>query len=134
MGFLVILLLCGVGYLIYWILSIRSREMLFGILRANGMHRGEIFHILINEQIFCGGYSILVGIFIGKWACRMFVPILQNAYMVSDQVLPVRLITDEMDMVRLYVVVGTVLAICLVVLFLLVWKLNVTKALKLGEE
>ncbi len=134
MGFLVILLLCGVGYLIYWILSIRSREMLFGILRANGMHRGEIFHILINEQIFCGGYSILVGIFIGKWACRMVVPILQNAYMVSDQVLPVRLITDEMDMVRLYVVVGTVLAICLVVLFLLVWKLNVTKALKLGEE
>lgn len=76
----------------------------------------------------------MVGIFIGKWACRMFVPILQNAYMVSDQVLPVRLITDEMDMVRLYVVVGTVLAICLVVLFLLVWKLNVTKALKLGEE
>lgn len=134
MGFLVILLLCGVGYLIYWILSIRSREMLFGILRANGMHRGEIFHILINEQIFCGGYAVFAGIFIGKWACRMFVPILQSAYMVSEQVLPVRLITDKLDMIRLYVAVGAVLAVCLLVLFLLVWKLNVTKALKLGEE
>lgn len=134
MGFLVILLLCGVGYLIYWILSIRSREMLFGILRANGMHRREVLHILVNEQMFCGGYSVAAGIGIGRCACAMFVPILQNAYMVSDQILPLRLITDERDMIRLCAAVGGVLIFCLLVLFLLVWKLNVAKALKLGEE
>lgn len=134
MGFLVILLLCAVGYLIYWILSIRSREMIFGILRANGMHKGEIFHILINEQIFCGGFSVAVGIFIGKLACRMFVPILQTAYAASNQVLPMRLITNGQDMVKLYGVTAAVLAVCLMVLFFLVQKLNVAKALKMGEE
>ena len=134
MGFLVVMLLCGVGYLIYWILSIRSRELLFGILRAGGMHKGEIFHILFNEQIFCGGYSVAAGILIGKLTCRMFVPILQNAYTASDQVLPLRLITEEGDLVRLYGVVGTVLALCLLVLLILVRKLNVAKALKMGEE
>lgn len=134
MGFLVVILLCGVGYLIYWILSIRSREMLFGILRASGMHRGEIFHILLNEQIFCGGYSVAAGILIGKLTCRMFVPILQNAYTASDQVLPLRLITDSRDMVRLCGVVGAVLLLCLLVLLVLVRKLNVAKALKMGEE
>lgn len=134
MGFIVILLLCGVGYLIYWILSIRSREMLFGILRANGMHRGEIFHILINEQIFCGGFSVAAGILIGRLACTMFVPILQTAYAASNQVLPLQLITNERDMLRLYGVVAAVLAACLLVLLVLVQKLNVAKALKMGEE
>ena len=134
MGFLVILLLCGVGYLIYWILSIRSREMIFGILRAGGMHKGEIFHILINEQIFCGGFSVAAGIFIGKLCCDMFVPILQTAYVASNQILPLQLITRQQDMIRLYSVTGAVLALCLCILFTLVQKLNVAKALKLGEE
>lgn len=134
MGFLVVILLCGAGYLIYWILSIRSREILFGILRAGGMHKGEIFHILFNEQIFCGGYSLAAGVIIGKLTCRMFVPILQNAYTAADQVLPLRLITDRRDMVRLFGVVGGMLALCLLVLLILVRKMNVTEALKMGEE
>lgn len=134
MGFLVILLLFAIGYLIYWILSIRSREMVFGILRANGMYKREIFHILINEQIFCGGFSVAAGILIGRLTCDMFVPILQEAYAAANQVLPMRLITDNRDLVRLYGVIFAVLAVCLFVLFGLVQKLNVAKALKLGEE
>lgn len=134
MSFLIILLLCAVGYLIYWILSIRSREMIFGVLRANGMFTREIFHILINEQLFCGGFCVLAGILIGKLTCFMYIPILQTAYAASDQVLPMRLVTDGQDMVRLYTVIGAVLIVCLLILFGLVRRLNVAKALKLGEE
>ena len=54
MSFIVVLLLCGVGYLIYFILSIRSRELLFGVLRAMGMRRREVTGMLLLEQIFCG--------------------------------------------------------------------------------
>ncbi len=134
MGFLMTMILCAAGYLIYWILSIRSRELVFGILRANGMHRGEIFHILINEQIFCGGFAVLAGTFTGLLSSKMFVPILQTAYAASNQVLPLRLITQRQDMVRLYGVIGVMLLVCLIVLVVLVRKLDVAKALKLGEE
>ncbi len=134
MGFIVTIILCGVGYLIYWIMSIRSREMLFGVLRACGMHKGELFHMLINEQIFSGVLSILAGIGIGTLTSRMFVPMLQTAYAAANQALPMQLITNTEDMVRLYGVVVGVMALCLTVLILLVFKLNVTKALKLGEE
>lgn len=134
MGFLITILLCAVGYLIYWILSIRSREMIFGILRANGMYKREIFHILINEQIFCGGFSVLAGIVIGRLTCNMFVPILQTAYAAADQALPMRLITNEQDMIRLYSIIAAVLLLCVLILFGLIRRLNVTKALKLGEE
>ena len=134
MGFLVTILLCAVGYLIYWIMSIRSREMIFGVLRACGMHKGELFHMLMNEQIFSGVFSVIAGIGIGKLASVMFVPMLQQAYAAANQVLPMKLITNASDMIRLYGVIAGVMVLCLVVLILLIFKLNVAKALKLGEE
>lgn len=134
MGFMVTILLCAVGYLIYWIMSIRAREMMFGVLRACGMHKRELFHMLINEQLFSGVLSILAGIVIGKISSAMFVPMLQTAYAAANQVLPMRLIVEESDMYRLYGVTALVMAVCLLVLIILVFKLNVAKALKLGEE
>ncbi len=134
MGFLVMILLCGVGYLIYWIMSIRSREMMFGVLRAFGMHKKELFHMLMIEQFFSGVLTILVGIGIGKLVSKMFVPMLQTAYALADQVLPMKLTTNTGDMLRLYGALAAVMIVCLVVLIVLVVKLNVTKALKLGEE
>lgn len=134
MGFLVMILLCGVGYLIYWIMSIRSREMMFGVLRAFGMHKSELFHMLMLEQIFSGVLTVFAGIGIGKLVSKLYVPMLQTAYAVSDQVLPMKLSSDPSDMVRLYSALAVVMATCLVVLVVLVVKLNVTKALKLGEE
>ena len=134
MSFIVMIILCAVGYLIYWIISIRSRELMFGVLRAFGMHKDEVLHMLVNEQIFSGIYSIAAGIGIGTLAYRLFVPILQTAYSTTNQVLPLTLITKQSDMIRLYGVVGATMAICLVVLAVIVFKLNITKALKLGEE
>lgn len=134
MGFLVTILLCAVGYLIYWIMSIRSREMMFGVLRACGMHKGELIHMLLNEQVFSGVFSVIAGIGIGKVASDMFVPILQQAYAATNQVLPMRLVVEQSDMIRLYGVIAGVMLFCLAVLILLIFKLNVTKALKLGEE
>lgn len=134
MGFLVTMLLFATGYLIYWTLSIRSREMMFGILRAEGLHRGEIFHLLINEQIFCGGFAVLAGSVIGSLSSKMFVPILQISYAATNQVLPMHLITSDQDILRLYVVIGAVLVVCLSILAFMVQKLDVAKALKLGEE
>ncbi len=134
MGFLVMILLCGVGYLIYWIMSIRSREMMFGVLRAFGMHKRELFHMLMLEQIFSGVLTVFAGIGIGRLVSGMYVPMLQTAYAVSDQVLPMRLSSDPSDLMRLYGALAAVMLLCLIVLVILVVKLNVTKALKLGEE
>lgn len=134
MSFIVTIILCVVGYLIYWIMSIRSREMIFGILRANGLHKGEIFHMLILEQIFSGIFAALTGIVIGNISAKMFVPMLQSAYAAANQVLPMKLITNAGDMARLYGVTGAGMVLCLFILTMIVFKLNVAKALKLGEE
>ncbi len=134
MSFIVILLLCCVGYLIYWIMSIRSRELLFGVLRAMGMRKKEITWMLIIEQICSGLFAIVAGGFIGILASKMFVPMIQQAYAASEQVLPLKLITQTGDMVQLFTVIGIMLCVCLVILGRIVSKMNISSALKLGED
>jgi len=134
MGFIVMIILCAVGYLVYWVMSIRSREMMFGVLRAFGMHKRELFQMLMIEQLFSGVLTTIVGIVIGKVVSNMFTPMLQTAYAASDQILPMQLYTNPSDMVRLYSAIALVMVTCLIVLIVLVFKLNVAKALKLGEE
>ena len=134
LGFVVTLILCGVGYLIYWIMALKERELVFGVLRASGFHKGEVFHMLFLEQIFCGGLSIAAGFGIGKLTSALFVPILQKVYASATQLLPMELITDSSDLIRLMCVIAVMMVICFLVLTLMTFRMNVAKALKLGEE
>lgn len=133
-SFIVVLILCVAGFLIYWILSIRSRELLFGIFRAMGMSMGEILWMLVNEQIFISGLSIGMGAGIGYLASRLYIPLIQLAYSAANQNVPLQILILESDMVRLFVIVGMVLLLCMVILGVLIRRINISQALKLGEE
>ncbi len=134
MSFIVILVLCSIGYLIYWILSISGRELLFGVFRAMGMSKREIIHMLINEQLFTGGLAIVLGGGIGVLASKLYIPMIQISYSGDNQVLPLEIMTKSSDMVRLFVIVALVFVVCMMVLASLVKKLKIAQALKLGED
>ncbi len=134
LSFIVILVLCCAGFLIYWILSIRSRELLFGVFRAMGMAKNEILRMLLNEQLFSSVLAIVLGIRIGAIASVLYVPLIQTAYAAEQQVLPLRLILQSSDILRLLVIIGIVFIICLMILTRIVFKLKIAQALKLGED
>lgn len=134
MSFIVILILCCTGFLIYWILSIRQRELLFGVFRAMGMTRREVIQMLINEQIFSSGVSIVIGTVIGLLASKMFVPLVQIFYASTDQAIPLEVVNRPLDMIRLFSIIGIVIVVCMVVLGKLISKINISQALKLGED
>jgi hypothetical protein len=133
-GFVCILLLCSIGFLIYWILSIQSRTLQFGIFRAMGMTMREIFTMLINEQIFITGVSIGVGVLVGVLTSKLFVPLIQIAYSSADQVIPIEIVSESSDYVRLFAVIGVVILICMAILGVLISKIKISQALKLGED
>ena len=134
MSFIIILILCSTGFLIYWILSIRQRELLFGVFRAMGMTKKEIIQMLINEQIFSSGISILIGAGLGVLSSILFVPLVQIFYASTDQTVPLAVVFKTFDMIRLFSVIGIVIVICMVVLGKLISKINISQALKLGED
>lgn len=133
-GFIVVLLLCTFGFLIYWILSIQSRSLQFGIFRAMGMSIRELISMLLNEQLFISGTAIATGALVGQLASRFFIPLIQISYAPSDEVIPLSVISDKIDAIRLFGVVGAVILLCLFVLGVLISRIKIAQALKLGED
>lgn len=134
MCFIIILILCGVGYLMYWILSIRERELLFGVFRAMGMSRKEIIAMLVQEQIMTGLSSVLYGTLAGQIGCILFVPMIQTAYAAANQILPLTFVQEQVDLLKLYMTIAIVLFICIFVLIKIISKMKISNALKLGED
>jgi len=133
-GFVVVLTLCCAGFLIYWILSILSRSLQFGIYRAMGMSMREVVSMLAGEQIFISGLSIAAGVLSGCWTAKLFTPLLQMTYASYDNMLPLQIQVSMSDMGRLMGVVGAMMLLCMIILGWLIAKMKVAQALKLGED
>jgi putative ABC transport system permease protein len=133
-SFVVALILCSVGFLIYWILSIKARSLQFGIYRAMGMSMREVLSMLFGEQIFISGTSIGAGILVGSLAAKFYIPLIQIAYSDAGSALPLVLVSENSDLLRILIVVGSVMLVCMVILGWLISKLKITQALKLGED
>ena len=133
-GFIFTFLACFTGFLIYWVLSIRSRVLQFGVFRAMGMTRRNLISLLIYEQLFITLSAIIIGVIIGEISSRLFVPLIQIAYSPSIQLVPLMIVTETRDYVNIFSVIGIMITICLVMLGVLVSKIKIAQALKLGED
>ena len=132
--FLVALILCIIGYMIYWITSIRDRELLFGIYRAMGITKGEINRMVGLEQIFLSVMSIFAGAFAGILALFLFIRVFAAVYLPELHNVPIFLATSAKDYLEIGVVLLAVVVLSAIWIRRIVKKLNITEALKLGED
>ena len=132
--FIVVLVLCAIGFLIFWITSIRARELIFGIYRAMGMSMSELIRMLINEHFFGSVLPILFGAGVGVLASKLFIPLIQIAYSPKLQTLPSKTIMQPGDLIQIGVVVAVMLSLCITVISVLLSKIKINQALKLGED
>lgn len=133
-GFIVVLMICSVGFLIYWILSIKSRTLQFGIYRAMGMTLREIISMLLCEQVFISGTAVITGTLIGFLTAKLYMPLIQMAYTAYDSALPLNVVNSFGDIGQMLVVVGVMMLTCMLILGWLISKMKIIQALKLGED
>ncbi len=134
LSFVVIMIMTIIGFLIYWILSIRSRTLQFGILRAMGVTFREIIGMIGYEQILVSGVSIAMAFVIGGIASDVFVPLFRSMYNPADQVPPFLVAASQSDYIKLYLLIVLMLGGGFAILGMLIRKININKALKLGED
>ena len=134
LSFVVIMIMTVIGFLIYWILSIKSRTLQFGILRAMGVTFREIVGMIGYEQILVSGISIAMAFIIGGITSDVFVPLFRSMYSPADQVPPFLVTAAQSDYIKLYVLIVIMLGGGFAVLGALIKKININKALKLGED
>lgn len=134
LGFVVIMLMTVIGFLIYWIISIRSRTLQFGVLRAMGVTFKEIIGTLGYEQLLVSVASIAAGFVIGGIASDLFVPLFRTMYDAADQIPPFIVRGEGSDYIKMYVIIALMLLGGFAVLGGIIKRININKALKLGED
>jgi len=134
MGFVVTMLVSFIGFLIYWIISIQSRVLQFGVFRAMGLSRLSVAGMLALEQVLISIVAILAGIAIGGAAADLFVPLLELTKSAAEQVPPFQVIADPRDYYKVYVIVAAMLGAGIAALALRVSRIRISQAIKLGEE
>lgn len=132
--FIIAIILCTVGFLIYWITSIKQRELLFGIYRAMGMSMKEINKMLINEQMFSSVLASVAGYGVGAISTALFVKLVAIVYLPEAHSIDISIVVNPFDIVKLTIVVLLMFIICFIVIRTILKKMNITQALKLGED
>lgn len=132
--FLISILLLTVGFLIFWITSIKSRELLFGIYRAMGIRMKEISRMLVHEQIWSSLAAFLAGGAIGYLATGLFASLYACVYLPEKHVMPLQVFLSGTDALRLGGIFLAVFVLVLLVLRRIVKSLRISEALKLGED
>ncbi len=132
--FIIALILCAVGFMIYWITSIRQRELLFGIYRAMGMSVKDVNKMLINEHVFSTFLSVITGGLVGMVATLVFVGLYGVVYLPKKHVMDIYIYYEATDIIKLALVIIAMILVCFIVIRRIIKTMNITQALKLGEE
>ena len=134
LGFITIMIMCIIGFLIYWILSIKSRTLQFGILRAMGMSYREIISMIFYEQLLVSGVAIAVSFVIGGISSKLFVPLFECLFTADERVPSLVVVPDRGDYLKIYAIIAFMLLVGFGVLGRLISKIKISQALKLGED
>lgn len=134
LGFVLSILVSFIGFLLYWVLSLRGRTLQNGILRAVGLSLKQLIGMLAVEQLLTSGVAVLIGILVGNAASLLYVPNFQIAFNPGSLVPPFKVMLEAGDFMRIYVLVGFMLATGLGILAFMLSRLRIHQAIKLGED
>ncbi|MFC0210871.1 FtsX-like permease family protein [Paenibacillus chartarius] len=134
LGFLISIVVCFFGFLLYWVLSLSARTLQYGIFRAMGVSVLQLIVMLAGEQIMISGAAIAIGVLTGNLASYLFVPLFELSFDPGTQVPPFQVTFDSRDRERLYAIVTVMIVIGLAVLGRIVSRIRIHQAVKLGED
>ena len=134
-GFLVSLLICSIGFLIFQIMGMKERELNFGVYRAMGLTTKELKKMLLLEQLFTTLPAAIGGVLTGFIATKLYIPLIDVTYASGTaKSLPAKIIISSMDMLQLGIILVLAFALCMYIVSRIISHMQIAQALKLGEE
>jgi len=131
-GFGVAALLTVLGFFLYSFLSFERRLVQMGILRAMGLSIGQLFLLLIFEQVFLIALGVAFGTGLGVATGSLFIPFLQVG--AEGQTPRFVVQTAWTDIERIYMVLGLMLLAGLAGTAYLISRMKLYQTVKMGEE
>ncbi len=134
LGFVISMVICFFGFLLFWVLTLSGRTLQYGVLRAMGLPFPQLFGMLAAEQLLTSGAAVVMGVLIGNLVSERFVPLFEMSFATTEQVPPFEVVYRASDYIQLYGIVGSTLGLGLLLLGYRLSRIRIASALKLGEE
>lgn len=134
LGFTAVIFICAIGFIIYWIISIKSRTLQIGTMRALGMSFRDIYEVVLWEQFLICFASIIVGIISGIASGILFAPLLQSAFGSMGEMPPYQVAFEFADIIKLVILILSLISVSIAAGIIILKHIKATTAIKLGEE
>ena len=132
-GFAAGAILTVIGFLLYALFSFRRRFIELGVLRAVGLSVGQMVAFLAWELAVLILVGLAAGTGLGVLVSRLFIPYLQVGTTAAVQVPPYVVIIAWPEILRIYALFGGLFVVALGGLALLLVRIKIFEAVKLGE-
>lgn len=134
MGFIISVVICFLGFILYWILSLKERSLQFGVLRAIGLSSAGLKLMMVWEQMLTSGVAMVVGTFIGIICSNLYVAFFQMSTSYAEQIPPFRVVSYLSDRIKVYGFMGFTFLLGIGILIYLLSKIKISNVIKLGED
>ncbi|MDR3644054.1 MAG: FtsX-like permease family protein [Clostridia bacterium] len=134
MGFLISGIICFLGFVLFWVISLRTRLLQFGVLRAMGLSSGQLRSMIIWEQLLTSGVAVVMGLLAGFLTSDIFVPFFQMSFNSASQVPPFHIVFEPGDIWKVLIFVGITLLTGIGVLIYMLSRIKMSNVIKLGED
>jgi putative ABC transport system permease protein len=132
-GFLASAALTVLGFLVYAVGSFQRRFIELGMLRAVGLSALQMAGYLAGEQALLVLTGAGLGTGLGVWASSLFIPYFQVGADKTARVPPFVVQIAWGDLRTIYAVFGAMFVVAVSVLILLLVRIKIFEAVKLGE-
>lgn len=132
-GFVAAAFLSMLGFLFYSILAFQRRFVELGMLRAIGLSTAQLGTLLAIEQTLIIGMAIAAGTFVGVSSSQLFIPFLQLPSYERDLFPPFAVSIATEQILIIYAVFMVVLIATVLITVVLLRRMKLFQAVKLGE-
>jgi hypothetical protein len=133
-GYLLTSVLSITGFVTYFYMSARRREMTFGVLRTMGLSPVQLYGSLLVEQAVLILSGLALGTLLGAILNSLVLPRLPITLGKLPPVPPFRPHDDWAAVGQIYLILGGALLVCLSLATVLLWRAHLHRVLRIGEE
>lgn len=133
LAFAAVLLLSGLGFVIYSALSARTRSLEFAILRTMGLSGRQVLGVVSFEQLFVIASGVIAGTLLGFPLSRLMIGYMGLTEHGETPLPPLLSKVSWQAIVTVYTLLGIVVSATVASLVLLYSRVAVSRALRMGD-
>ncbi len=123
------------GFLLVQYFSAQQRSFEFSLLRASGLSTGQLLRLISTEGLLVVGLGLVSGTIVGAGLAQVMRPFLSRLFRDALGGGAVnRIVTDWLGIGRLYGVLVGFYALALLILIILLLRVGIHRAMRIGED